>query len=406
MTFIDACHEVDTIGAERYRMTAHAKPRAYQRNGIWRPMTDQLGASGDPSLTIGCDEYMDFRIRDRLSGNAPVYHIGKGNEQIRLTPLDTNNVMGVVSGNTITFPEAWNNADLKLIVGGHIIRKEIVLRTGHPAAFEFRVDDHSGSGALIMLDPFLEKSGENNVPLQWITRTQGGKTIYRVELPAGNWTGWVLDPQYVSQPDATAGIDAFIEQESPTTNTGTNNTLNVGETNLAVFTDRSLIKFDISSIPSNYVSATATLSLYIALDRSGNARTFRLYRLKRNWVESQVTWVRYSTGNNWQTAGAFGALDCEQTDVSSLDFTSTEVVDSAKNFIISNSSVNEYINGTTANYGWLIKADTELDDRYNFHSSDATTSTLRPKLVIDYMLPTSGGYISAPISPVIRGVFK
>jgi len=45
------------------------------------------------------------------------------------------------------------------------------------------------------------------------------------------------------------------------------------------------------------------------------------------------------------------------------------------------------VNGTFTNNGFLIVADTELDDRFNYRTSDASAAAKRPKLVIQYTLP-------------------
>ena len=45
------------------------------------------------------------------------------------------------------------------------------------------------------------------------------------------------------------------------------------------------------------------------------------------------------------------------------------------------------IDGTFTNNGLAIVADTELNDRFNYKSSDASNASQRPKLVIQYTLP-------------------
>ena len=86
----------------------------------------------------------------------------------------------------------------------------------------------------------------------------------------------------------------------------------VGESNNA--TDkvaRSLIKFDLSSIPSNATITSATLSLWTDADFSDNDRTIRVYRLKVPFNESQATWNEASTGTSWQSPSASGTNDRE-----------------------------------------------------------------------------------------------
>lgn len=191
------------------------------------------------------------------------------------------------------------------------------------------------------------------------------------------------------QPDGTDGKDVRIRSDAPTTNYDSEAYLSVGEANnVAGRVFRSLISFWASidaNIPDGSLLTSVTLSLYDgAIDQSSNARTFRVYRLKRNWVENQATWNSYSTGNSWQTAGGFGANDCEQTEIGNRNFSASETPSEFKDFVLTPTTKEDLDLG----YGWLIKADTETDDLYHFFESNHTTASERPKLVIKYRAPT------------------
>lgn len=181
-----------------------------------------------------------------------------------------------------------------------------------------------------------------------------------------------------------AGIDNFIR--SGFGNKGTDTTLLVGNSNDANnYTTRTLIKFDLSTLPDNAVISSATLSLYCNGCLSSNARTFKVYRVIRAWEESQSTWLLWKTGSNWGTAGAFGSDDCEQTAVGSRDFQATESTGEFKDFALTPTTKS----GLDLGNGWLIKADTEEDDAYQFASSDSAVEAQRPKLTIVYTLPAA-----------------
>lgn len=180
------------------------------------------------------------------------------------------------------------------------------------------------------------------------------------------------------------GIDNWIR--SGYGNKGTDTTLTIGNGNDANnYTTRTLIKFDLSTLPDNAIISSATLSLFCNGDFSSNARTFKVYRVLRAWVESQSTWLIWKTGSNWGTAGAFGADDCEQTAIGSRDFTATETINAAKDFVLTPTTKS----GLDLGNGWLIKADTEEDDAYQFASSDSAVEAQRPKLTIVYTLPAT-----------------
>lgn len=195
-------------------------------------------------------------------------------------------------------------------------------------------------------------------------------------------------PALTLQPNATDGIDTMLKANAATTNFGTDVDLEVGElTGNANFIRRVLIKFDLSTLPSDATINSATLSLRCVADLASSATTYRVYRLKRAWTETGATWNTYDGTNNWSTAGGFHADDCEQTDIGSRAFTATETLNEFKDFALTPTSKGALDLGN----GWLIKADTELNDGYRFNSSDQATQANAPKLVIDYTEAAAGG---------------
>lgn len=190
-------------------------------------------------------------------------------------------------------------------------------------------------------------------------------------------------PTLTIQPDGAAGLDTFLESANPTVNKDGSGALWVGELNDRAYTERTLIKFDLSPLPDSAIISSAVLSLWAQYDKSSNARTFRVYRQKRAWVEDEATWNIYKTGSNWSTAGGFHADDCEQADIGSRAFTATEGLEEWKHFSLTPTTKA----GLDLGNGWMIKADTENNDAYAFYSSDYETAAHRPKLVVDYTIP-------------------
>jgi hypothetical protein len=178
-------------------------------------------------------------------------------------------------------------------------------------------------------------------------------------------------------------IDAFISSKTPTVNSGTLGIIGAGEDNTDVDTWRSLLKFDLSGIPSNAVLSSAVLSLYVESDHSSNVRTFRVFRTKRAWTEAGCTWNKYDGTNNWDTAGGFHADDCEQTDIGTKSMAAAGET-GYQAFTLTLASVQAMIpSGGWTNNGFLVKADTEADDMWRFISREGAGGTL-PKLVITY----------------------
>jgi len=193
---------------------------------------------------------------------------------------------------------------------------------------------------------------------------------------------------YAVQPDGITGTDTFLTSSSPATNYGADVAIGIGENNNA--TDRitrGLIRFDLSSIPSNATIVSATLSLWTASDLSDNDRTLRVYRLKSAFDEASATWSFASTDIRWEGPGASGPNDRESLEIGSIQLSASEAIGIQKQIALSPAKIQELVNGAFTNNGFIIVVDTELNDRFNYKSSDTTTASNRPMLVIQYTLP-------------------
>lgn len=230
----------------------------------------------------------------------------------------------------------------------------------------------------------------------------GGQRYVLLTLPdLAGMTKPLIDPTLALQPDAADGMDTKIATNQPNTNYGTAANLFIGELDGFVSVQRTLINFNLDALPPNAIISSVILSLFARIDYSLNARTYRVYRQKRAWVEGTsqdpattgATWNNYetSTPSAWQTAGGFGANDCEQTDIGSRVMTATEALDEFKDWPLTPTTKA----GLDFGYGWLMKADVENNDGYSLASSDYATPANRPKLVFVYTLPASG-MIRAP----------
>ena len=176
--------------------------------------------------------------------------------------------------------------------------------------------------------------------------------------------------------------NVHIAQTFPTTNQYNIGFIDVGESNLSVGDiRRTLIQFDLSSIPAGSTIITAQLKLYDqGTDLTNNARTMSIYRLKRSWVENQATWNVYSTGNSWSTAGAINTSDSENSSVGSISMPNPPV-SGYVTITISTTPIQEWLDGTFANNGFLIYMATEADDMHRF---DSRNETNKPQLIISY----------------------
>lgn len=106
----------------------------------------------------------------------------------------------------------------------------------------------------------------------------------------------------------TPNADATLDGLDPDSNFGNLSNVRIGtlysggeKINLW----RAALRFDISSLPAGATITTATLRLW-CLNAQGGGGDAILSRCTRpaDWLEDEVTWNEYSSGNSWTNAGS------------------------------------------------------------------------------------------------------
>jgi hypothetical protein len=136
--------------------------------------------------------------------------------------------------------------------------------------------------------------------------------------------------------------DSYINQAAVTTNYSGGTALvlayDAGETD----SKSALLRFAIPYASALILSATLNVYAYQEGDCSAN-----IYYVKRNWVDAQVTWNAYSTGNNWQTAGCRGLLDKSADVMGTLSMT-------AVGWYAASLNLTQLASMITSGYGMII----------------------------------------------------
>jgi hypothetical protein len=416
MSILSPYATLDEIGNGRQRLETTIHPRYYSKDGIYLPIGNQISALGDQAFGWGVDELLQFRFRPSLAGNAPVLRIGKGEDQITFTPLGTNNVTGRITGSLVRYLEAWNNADLEFKVDGQRFGKNIYLRSGHPRSFAFRVNSRIDTGLLRVIHPFLSRD-DVVIPLEWVIAKQNGKETWTINLPAGDWSGWVLDPTVTLQPDASAGKDTRINSGNPTVNYG----IAIAINNAA--NTRGLIGFDLSAIPSNATCNSCTFYVYQVTSTAGGAFSVQVHSIASGnaaWIEGTKNGALAGAGEPcWNALAANGSggvttawagsvglgtsgTDYEATALGTLAGNSNDANGTEYSTLLTASRVQGWFGAVNTNYGLRI-ANALVG---GFGSSDNATAGRRPKLVVDYSLPSTGlrGIITGGVIGSFRSI--
>ncbi|TGV24150.1 DNRLRE domain-containing protein, partial [Mesorhizobium sp. M00.F.Ca.ET.186.01.1.1] len=163
--------------------------------------------------------------------------------------------------------------------------------------------------------------------------------------------------------------DTYLDENFPTTP-------QFGEMNLLVGASagkkkRALIYIDLGLVPNNVTINTATLKIY----RSGTAstETITFHKVTNNWGDVAA----------WNTAPTFDA---------SATATVTSSTTGAYQSVSVKNIVQEWVNGTSPNYGLLLKGNEAVQDSLvNFVSFDHSAgAAYYAELIIDYTIPTTG----------------
>jgi len=210
----------------------------------------------------------------------------------------------------------------------------------------------------------------SGVPYKWLASYTDGTII--------------LDPTVTIQPSTD---DVWIEYNR-STNYGGYTSIRIGRQSSYGW-KRSLVKFDLSSIPAgaNIISSTMSLRWYGCYGTYKIDRLIKCHQMKKNWDESQATWYKATSAVYWEESGvAFDGDDANPTAEDSLIW-GTSGYPCWKNYNLS-SLTQKWIDGEENNYGVILWATNESQysnmDEKRCNSSESTTASYRPKLIVTY----------------------
>lgn len=180
------------------------------------------------------------------------------------------------------------------------------------------------------------------------------------------------------QPNAANGKDAYVESRLSSSNFGNHQDfMATAWTNSGTPTTvRSLIDFDLTSIPSTATITSAYLSLYSYNSPfNGSHSTLSgpndcvLQRITSSWAENTVTW------DTQPLSTPLNQVSLSASTSSVQNYTNIDVT----------ALVQDMQANPSSSFGFLIKLNTEsYYRRMIFASSDNSDASLHPKLVVNY----------------------
>lgn len=168
----------------------------------------------------------------------------------------------------------------------------------------------------------------------------------------------------------TGTRDTYTWETSPATPRGAESTF-VQDIN-AADERRSLLRFDLASIPPGVTITTATLQFYVDVEGQG----FNMHRMLVPWDEATVTYS--SIGNRH-----FAPDNTDAESAVNANWPGNDGYTGLITVTVPASTIQNWINGTLTNNGWLMIA-THADDGQQLRSREYATVGDRPKLTVTY----------------------
>jgi len=176
-------------------------------------------------------------------------------------------------------------------------------------------------------------------------------------------------------------------------------TLNVGE-DVNGYTYRSLISFDLSSIPENAVITSASLSLPTKVFRNWPVVSISIHRVTESWVNAagNVSWSKRDASTNWSTTGGSYASSASSTLTGAY-----AVANQENHFTGLEDDVQLWLDNPSQNFGWIL-INSNQDDVNTFKSfygnydpnypNSGSPTWFPPVLTIEYeVIPEASGVI-------------
>jgi hypothetical protein len=205
-------------------------------------------------------------------------------------------------------------------------------------------------------------------------------------FPAGH--NVVTLQQGVQNYQSTA--DTYISAFAPSSNYSL-------QANLIVKNDsvyEGLLHFDLSSIPPGSIINRATLRLYAYNRDKSAAMEVQVYRMLRDWVDTQANWNYAAVGDAWVAPGANDMNGDRAADPVAVQTVSA--INTWYEFDLT-ALVSDWCDQPWTNYGVILRGLGQLSLVYHLASSNHPTIAYRPQLVVDYATPDGG----IPILPVL-----
>lgn len=408
----------------------------------WLPIDNTLIVDPVQGTVINKANSFKAEFSESTTDNEALVEVEQDEYTVSLTPVGSEEsipdtvqtnlktVEGVLEKNTIVYSNVYPNVDIKYTVGTDKVKEDIILKEkpepNTPTSFSFILDLNGLSykvldnnqvilsdtktqepifylDAPFMYDSFKPEGYEENpgvtsfseetlsYDLSMTVEQREGQLFIEL-VPNREWLESekrvypvVIDPTIAKfQPQAQLE-DTNIRSHFPNNAGGTETTLGVGLYQDASQTNniRSLLKFDVSSLPKGTKVLDANLIMWLSSVWNDTRVSVDLHQATNNWTEAGATWLKRDGISSWNKSGGdFSITPLSSVEVNGLTNFSTEY-----KWSFPGTDVQRWIHDPSTNKGLLLKANNETVKSWKkfVSSDDASLSNQTPILAITYI---------------------
>lgn len=226
---------------------------------------------------------------------------------------------------------------------------------------------------------------------------------------AAAWADTMVFQQGVTPVPGYMSTDAYIRSTSPTSNTGSIDTLKVGRTTTSQDYLRSVLSFDLSSLPTQATITSVTLTLSQYTDSSSPTTVYdvQVRLLDKGFTESVVTWNKADAATNWTIAGGDYLSDTLSSLPLSANLGTSNTISrtfASSSFFVAAAQSSLASSSHQLNLELVTTAEAQASRViYNFWSNNKPGFT--PALTVTYQVPepASLGLLTLTASCVVMG---
>jgi hypothetical protein len=270
------------------------------------------------------------------------------------------------------------DADLSWTAGSNATSRDVYFGTSSPGAFQ-------GNQTAVTFDP---GTMDNDTTYYWRIdeinasgTTTGVVWSFTTVTAGGQVTEEFGDATNTDHPGTIE--DTFVDAGTANDNKSTHITVNTYTWPADTVANTTIIKWDLSSIPTDATVIDATLYLYQVETGGDTSYDLPVHKIINvNPVISACTWNTYDGVNPWT-----GGTDGGQSDIAAAE--DTQVVNATNNEYKTwsvNNMVADWVSTPSSNYGMLVNSDSvaTINSHRFFASTEVTDASTRPKLIITY----------------------